>query len=75
MHIQKMSVKTDAAIPLIAAFPYVITITADVSPDARIDYDAGTQLTRYAGRDFSTCREDESAGGLFQSKSDTKKDD
>lgn len=73
MDVTKLVVRTDAAMPLIAALPYGVTV--DSVPDFRIEYDAGTQLTRYAGRDFSTCREDESAGGWFQSKSDTKKDD
>jgi hypothetical protein len=73
MLIAKKSIKTNSTIPLIAALPYVIT--SDDVPDWRFDYDARTQLTQLAGRDFSTCRCDESAGGIFQSKSDTKKDD
>ncbi|OGA67696.1 MAG: hypothetical protein A3G81_11185 [Betaproteobacteria bacterium RIFCSPLOWO2_12_FULL_65_14] len=73
MNIQKLSVKTDAAIPLIAALPYRVEM--DRPEDARIEYDPETQLTVYAGRNFSTCRCDESAGGFFQSKSDTQKDD
>ncbi len=73
MNVTKMCVKTRAAIPLMAALPYGVAM--DPPPEGRIDYDPETQLTRFAGRDFSTCRYDESAGGLFQSKSDTKKDD
>ena len=73
MNIQKLSVKTDAAIPLMAALPYGVAM--DPPPESGIEYDPETQLTHFASRDFSTCRYDESAGGLFQSKSDTKKDD
>lgn len=73
MNITKMSVNTDAVIPLIAALPYGVVL--DAPDEARIEYDPMAQLTRYAGRDFSTSRYDESAGGIFSSKSDTKKDD
>ena len=73
MEITKLNVKTTAAIPLMAALPYGVAM--DRSPESNIEYDPRTQLTRFAGRDYSTCREDESAGGIFQSKSDTKKDD
>jgi hypothetical protein len=73
MNVTKVSVKTDAVIPLIAALPYGVVLDA---PDTeRVQYDPIVQLTRYAGRDFSTSRYDESVGGLFSSKSDTKKDD
>lgn len=73
MNIEKLSIRTDAAIPLMAALPYRIAM--DRPTEARIEYDPEIQLTRFAGRDFSTCRCEESAGGLFSSKSDTKKDD
>jgi len=55
-----------------AALPY--GIRADAQDQSAIVYDPGTQLTHFAGRDFSTCRYDESVG-VFNSKSDTKKDD
>lgn len=73
MHVQKLSVKTNAVIPLMAALPY--GVAAEQPGDGAMIYEPETQLTHFAGRDFSTCRCDESAGGLFQSKSDTKKDD
>jgi len=72
MNVTKLSVKTTAAIPLMAALPY--GIRADAQDQSAIVYDPGTQLTHFAGRDFSTCRYDESVG-VFNSKSDTKKDD
>jgi len=73
MNIERLTVKTAATIPLMAALPYKVTL--DPPAEARVEYNPETQLTRFAGRDFSTCRVDESAGGLFQSKSDTQKDD
>lgn len=73
MQVERMSTTDRAAIPLMAALPYAIR--ADEAADGRSSYDPKSQLTVYAGRNFSTCREDESAGHLFQSKSDTKKDD
>jgi len=76
MRVTKLRVETASAIPLIAALPYGIMIEPSDALDAGFAYDPTTQTTRMSGRrDFSTCREDESAGGLFQSKSDTKKDD
>lgn len=70
---KRIAINTNAVIPLMAALPYAIT--TDEPDETGIQYDPGTQLTVYAGRDFSTSRYDESAGGLFESKSDTKKDD
>lgn len=75
MQITKQCLPAAQRIPLIAALPYrIVAERDDVVGD--VQYDPMTQLTRFAGRrDFSTSREDESAGGLFSSKSDTKKDD
>lgn len=73
MNIEKLMVNTPAAIPLMAALPYGIAM--DEPHGIAMAYDPETQLTRFAGRNFSTCRNEESAGGLFQSKSDTSKDD
>jgi hypothetical protein len=73
MNIEKLTVNTNAAIPLMAALPY--GIAADEPHEAASTYDPETQLTYFAGRNFSTCRNEESAGGLFKSKSDTSKDD
>lgn len=73
MKVSKMSIKTGSVIPLMAALPYEVAM--ERSQEGDIEYDPESQLTHFAGRDFSTCRCDESAGGLFQSKSDTQKDD
>lgn len=75
MKATKIAIKSDAAIPLIAALPFAIA-TGGAETGASFDYNPVTQLASFrGGRDFSTCREDESAGGLFSSKTDTKKDD
>lgn len=75
MRITKQVVREAGTIPLIAALPY--EIEAEMPMDGlAFAYDPMSQLTVFAGRrDFSTCRYDESAGGLFSSKSDTQKDD
>lgn len=72
-NIRKLSITGSTAIPLIAALPYGITV--DMDRGRLGHYDPETQLTRFARRDFSTCREDESVWSIFTSKSDTKKDD
>lgn len=72
MKISKMALTSDAALPLIAALPYGITLDAGVGTAST--YDPVTQLTCFASRDFSTCRVDESVG-ILNSKSDTQKDD
>jgi hypothetical protein len=72
MNIEKLRVKTDAVIPLMAALPYGIAL--EPNADVEITYNPESQLTLFAGRNFSTCRYDESVG-LLQSKSDTQKDD
>lgn len=70
----KLHIKTDAAIPLIAALPFAIA-TSGAEMSASFNYNPGTQLATFrSGRDYSTCREDESVG-FFNSRSDTKKDD
>lgn len=74
MHAERLAINTRAVIPLMAALPYAVT--ADAPEVERVKYDPGSQLTVFAGRDFSTCRCDESVGGIFrQSRSDTQKDD
>ena len=72
----KVQIKTGAAIPLIARLPYTLA-NSETQGEARFDYNPRTQLTVFAGgRDFSTCREDESVNPFFgRSKADTKKDD
>jgi hypothetical protein len=76
MTARKLNIKTDAAIPLIAALPFAVA-AGECGVEASFNYDPRAQLTVFAGRrDFSTCREDESVWGLFKpSRSDTKKDD
>ena len=47
-----------------------------VCASSSANYNPATQLATFRnGRGFSTCREDDSAGGLFSTKSDTQKDD
>ena len=75
MNATKLAIKTDAAIPLIAALPFALA-TSGAETGASFDYNPATQLATFrSGRDFSPCRVDESTGGLFHSGSDTKKDD
>lgn len=75
----KRTIRSGGRIPLIAALPYSITAAAaDNAPSFRsCSYDPVSQLTVFAGgRDYSTCREDESINPFFgKSRSDTKKDD
>jgi hypothetical protein len=63
MNILRLSVETNAIIPLMAALPYRIAL--DPPAEASFAYDPETQLTHFAGRNFSTCRYDESAGGVL----------
>ena len=76
MQILKHNSTTSDVIPLISALPYsVILEEGEVMQDEFV-YDPTSQRTVYqAGRDYSTSRSDDSAGGIFSSKSDTKKDD
>jgi hypothetical protein len=66
----------NAVIPIMAALPYEIDSNAP-DPIDTIKYDPINQLMIYAGgRNYSTCRYDESVGGIFsKSRSDTQKDD
>jgi hypothetical protein len=64
----------DEVIPLIAALPFEVSVALEESEIPGI-YDPLSQRTRYAGRGYSTCRYDDSAGGLFSTKSDTSRDD
>jgi hypothetical protein len=75
MNATKLAIKTDAAIPLIAALPFALAISG-VETGTSFNYNPGTQLATFrGGRDFSTCREDESVSPIWNSRSDTKKDD
>jgi hypothetical protein len=74
MNIERLRVNTNAAIPLMAALPYGIAL--DQPEISGVQYDPQTQLTVFAGRNFSTCRQDESVNPIFgASKADTQKDD
>lgn len=74
MNATKLAIKTDAAIPLIAALPFALALSS-AETGASFNYNPVTQVTTFrSGRNFSTCREDDSVG-WFPSKSDTKKDD
>jgi hypothetical protein len=74
MNVERLRVHTNGAIPLMASLPYAIAMTQDEESGGH--YDPETQLTVFAGHGGSTCRYDESVGGLFsKSRSDTQKDD
>lgn len=76
MTVSRVVDNSNSVVPLIASLPFEIEIEReDVPFPLQENYDPGQQRTIYAGRDYSTCREDDSAGGIFSSKSDTKKDD
>jgi hypothetical protein len=77
MTVSKVVDTSNNVVPLIAALPFEITIEREDAPfPSQESYDPGQQRTIYAGkRDYSTSRENDSAGGLFSTKADTKKDD
>jgi hypothetical protein len=77
MNATKLAIKTDAAIPLIAALPFALaTGGVEMGASFTSTYNPATQLATFrGGRDFSTCREDESVSPIWNSRSDTKKDD
>jgi hypothetical protein len=74
VHIEKLVDTTARVVPLMAALPYHVEVEEE-SMDAVPQYIPALQRTVFAGRGYSTCRYDESAGGLFSSKTDTQKDD
>ena len=76
MNVAKITLTSKAAMPLIAALPYRVVVD-DPCEENSITYNPETQVSVFAGgRNFSTCREDESVNPLFgKSKSDTQKDD
>ena len=74
MNATKLAIKTDAAIPLIAALPFALA-TSGAETGASFNYNPVTQLATFRNGRGSICREDDSAGGLFSTKSDTQKDD
>ena len=73
MNVRRMRIKIGSVILLMTALPYQVAM--ERPQEGGMEHDPETQLTHFAGRDFSTCRHDESAGVLLQSKSDTERDD
>ena len=71
MQVEKMA-RTGQAVPLLAAFPFRITV--DASAATMMAEPAG--YTCSAKRDYSTCVEEESICPFFgKSKNDVKQDD
>lgn len=73
IRIEKLVDTTARVVPLMAALPYRIEVAQEPT-DADFEYMPALQRT-IAGRGYSTCQYEESAGGIFSSKRDTKKDD
>lgn len=69
--VEKVVLTEERNVPLIAALPY--RIRAGESLVDSVGYDPATQRSTM-GRNYSTCRNEESAG-ILTSKSDTSKDD
>lgn len=74
MNATKLHIKTAAAIPLIACLPFALA-TSSAETGASFNYNPVTQLATFQNGRGSICREDDSAGGWFSTKSDTQKDD
>lgn len=72
MQIEKIINRSANQLPIIAALPFSISFDESVAEIG--DYNPQQQLTRFAGRGYSTCRYEESVG-IFNSRSDTQKDD
>ncbi len=70
----KLVDQTDVVMPVIAALPYSIVLEDNELMEEG-NYNPELQLTTNMGRDYSTSSSDDSAGGIFSSKRDTKKDD
>jgi hypothetical protein len=80
MRLEKHQESSDKIIPVIAALPYRVQYDRDETEQALADvptYDPSQQRTLYEARDYSTSREEDSAGGgiIQRTKNDTKKDD
>ena len=71
MQIEK-TINRSANLPIIAALPFAISFEESVAEIG--DYDPLRQVTHFGSRGYSTCRIDESVG-MWNSKSDTQKDD
>ncbi len=73
MDVQKVVLPGDSAKPLMAVLPYVVKLQPG-ERDAP-SYDPTRQRTVYAaGRNYSTCRNDDSVG-FWNSRADTQTDD
>lgn len=73
MQVEKLVIKNNGVNPLIASLPIRVSVGTE---ESRSEYDPRDQVTispNSAG--YSTSREDDSAGGIFSTKSDTKRDD
>jgi hypothetical protein len=77
MQLIKHSNPSQDVVPLLAALPYAVILEPGEDIREESSYDPTSQRTVYADgkRDYSTSREEDSAGGLLSSKPDTKKDD
>lgn len=69
--VEKVLLNEERNVPLIAALPFRIHAEESLADSG--GYEPATQRSTM-GRNFSTCRNDESAG-ILTSKSDTSKDD
>ena len=74
MTTEKLIDESDVEMPVIAALPFAISLDENEAMDGGT-YNPELQLTSHITSGYSTSREDDSAGGIFSSKSDTKKDD
>jgi len=74
MKAEKLIIQLEGEMPVIAALPFSISINENEMPKKGI-YNPKTQLTTHFGRGYSTCQYDDSAGGIFETKRDTQKDD
>lgn len=74
MKAEKMIDRSVNKVPVIAALPYSISFEENEKTEAGT-YIPSLQLTHHISNGYSTSSYDESAGGVFQSKRDTKKDD
>jgi len=80
MRLKKHSDTSAETIPLLAALTYSVDVNPSEETSESPAYDPTNQRTVYGmgKRNYSTCREDDSVGGLFDFgsvKSDVKKDD
>jgi hypothetical protein len=74
MRTEKLVDQSDVVMPVIAALPFAISLTENEATD-KGTYNPELQLTTHSASGYSTSQEDDSAGGIFSTKRDTKKDD